>query len=72
MAKLWGGRFSKKSDPLADKFSFSIAYDKRLAKYDIEGSIAHAQMLGKCKIIPAKDAQEIVNGLKKIQAQIGQ
>lgn len=70
MGKLWGGRFSKKSDPLADQFSFSLSYDKRLAKYDIEGSIAHATMLGKCKIIPAKDAQKIVHGLKKIQSQI--
>ncbi|HOD12257.1 MAG TPA: argininosuccinate lyase [Candidatus Omnitrophota bacterium] len=70
MSKLWGGRFSKKSDPLADQFSFSIAYDERLAKYDIEGSIAHAQMLGKCKIIPAQDAKKIVAGLKKIYAQV--
>lgn len=70
MSKLWGGRFSKKSDPLADQFSFSLSYDKRLAKHDIAGSIAHAEMLGKCKIIPAKDAQKIVSGLKKIQAQV--
>lgn len=70
MGKLWGGRFSKKSDPLADQFSFSLSYDKRLAKYDIEGSIAHATMLGKAKIIPVKDAQKIVAGLKKIQTQI--
>lgn len=70
MSKLWGGRFSKKSDPLADQFSFSLSYDKRLAKHDIAGSIAHATMLGTCKIIPAKDAQKIVHGLKKLQAQV--
>ncbi|MFA6379166.1 MAG: argininosuccinate lyase [Candidatus Omnitrophota bacterium] len=70
MSKLWGGRFSKKSNPLADQFSFSISYDKRLAKYDVEGSIAHAEMLGKCHIIPKKDAAKIVQGLKKIYAQI--
>ncbi len=70
MSKLWGGRFSKKSDPLADRFSFSIAYDKRLATYDVQGSIAHAQMLGKCRIIPQKDATKIVRGLKKIHAKI--
>ena len=63
MSKLWGGRFSKKSNPLADQFSFSIAYDKRLARYDVEGSIAHAEMLGKCRIIPKKDATKIVDGL---------
>jgi len=70
MSKLWGGRFSKKSNKLADHFSFSISYDKCLAKYDVAGSIAHADMLGKCKIIPKKDANKIVNGLKRIEKQI--
>ncbi len=70
MSKLWGGRFTKKSSKLADDFSFSISYDKCLAKYDVAGSIAHAQMLGKCKIISKKDSDKIVSGLKKIQKQI--
>ncbi len=70
MSKLWGGRFTKKSSKLADDFSFSISYDKCLAKYDVAGSIAHAQMLGKCKIIPKKDSDKIVSGLKKIEKQI--
>ncbi|MDD3375610.1 MAG: argininosuccinate lyase [Candidatus Omnitrophica bacterium] len=70
MNKLWGGRFTKESSKLADDFSFSISYDKCLAKYDIAGSIAHAQMLDKCKIIPKKDANKIVSGLKKIEKQI--
>ena len=67
MAKLWGARFkNKKTDPLADKFTFSIGYDYRLAKYDCIGSIAHAQMLGKCRIIPQSDAKKIVSGLQQI------
>jgi len=70
MSKLWGARFDKKSDPLADQFTFSISYDHRLAKYDVIGSIAHAQMLGKQGIIPKSDASKIVAGLKKILAQI--
>ena len=70
MAKLWGSRFKKNTDKLADKFSFSISYDKRLAIYDVLGSIAHAKMLGKCKIINTKDADRIVSGLKKIGKQI--
>ena len=70
MSKLWGARFDKKSHPLADKFTFSICYDYRLAKYDCIGSIAHAQMLGKQKIIPTVDAAKIVAGLKKILVQI--
>ena len=70
MTKLWGSRFEGKTDSLADKFSFSIEYDYRLAKYDVIGSIAHAQMLGKCKIITQADAKRIVSGLKKIEKQI--
>ena len=70
MTKLWGSRFKKGTDSLADKFSFSIAYDKRLAIYDVMGSIAHATMLGKCKIISKKDAQKIVSGLKQIGKKI--
>ncbi len=64
--KLWGTRFPKKTSALTDKFTSSIAFDKRLAKYDILGSIAHAKMLGKQKIIPLKDAGLIVKGLKFI------
>ncbi len=64
--KLWGSRFPKKTLSLADKFTSSISFDKRLAKYDILGSIAHAKMLGKQKIIPAKDATLIVKGLNAI------
>lgn len=70
MTKFWGSRFQGGSDELADRFSFSIGYDQRLAKYDVLGSIAHAQMLGKCGIIPKTDAQKIVAGLKKIGRQI--
>ncbi len=68
--KLWGSRFQKGTNALADHFTFSIAYDKRLAIHDVEGSIAHAQMLGKCRIIPVNDAQKIITGLKKIASQI--
>ena len=64
--KLWGTRFSKKTNRLTDKFTSSIAFDQRLAKYDILGSIAHAKMLGKQKIIPAQDSQKIVKGLNAL------
>jgi len=64
--KLWGTRFSKKTSILTDKFTSSIAFDQRLAKYDILGSIAHAKMLGKQKIITAKDSQQIIKGLNAI------
>jgi argininosuccinate lyase len=64
--KLWGTRFPKKPSALTEKFTSSISFDKRLAKYDILGSIAHAKMLGIQKIIPKKDATLIVKGLKSI------
>jgi argininosuccinate lyase len=64
--KLWGTRFSKKTSILTDKFTSSISFDKRLAKYDCLGSIAHAQMLGRQKIIPLADSKAIVRGLNSI------
>ncbi len=70
MKKLWGSRFAKKTSLLADQFSSSISFDKRLAKYDLMGSIAHAKMLGKSKIIPLKDSQKIVKGLNEILSKV--
>ncbi|MFA5093517.1 MAG: argininosuccinate lyase [Candidatus Omnitrophota bacterium] len=64
--KLWGTRFGKQTSALTDRFTSSIAFDQRLAKYDILGSIAHAKMLGKQKIIPLKDSQKIIKGLNAI------
>jgi argininosuccinate lyase len=70
MAKLWGGRFSKKTNPLVEEFTRSIQFDKKLAEYDCVGSIAHARMLAKCNIIPKKDGAKIVSGLNSILKQI--
>jgi len=64
--KLWGTRFGKKTNILTDKFTSSIAFDQRLVKYDILGSIAHARMLGKQKIIPGKDSRQIIKGLNAL------
>ncbi|MBU0709760.1 MAG: argininosuccinate lyase, partial [Candidatus Omnitrophica bacterium] len=66
--KLWGTRFPKKTGILTDKFTSSISFDKRLAIFDVLGSIAHAKMLGKQKIIPLKESQLIVKGLNSILA----
>jgi len=68
--KLWGSRFTKKTSALTDRFTSSISFDQRLAKYDILGSIAHARMLGKRKIIPLKDSQLIVKGLNSILKEV--
>ena len=72
MRKLWGGRFRKATDPLVEQFTSSIAVDFRLARYDVLGSIAHATMLGRCRIIPASQAAKLVAGLKRILKQIEQ
>jgi len=68
--KLWGGRFREPTHPSVERFSASIGFDRALARYDIRGSIAHAQMLGKTGLIPAEDAAEIVRGLEEIGREI--
>ena len=56
--KLWGGRFSKETDSLANDYNSSIKFDQRLYKEDIKGSIAHVKMLGNQDIIPKENATE--------------
>jgi argininosuccinate lyase len=68
--KLWGGRFTKKTDELAQSFNESFSFDKRLYKQDIRGSIAHAAMLGKQEILSKTDTRKIINGLKSIEKDI--
>jgi len=68
--KLWGSRFTKKTNILTNKFTSSISFDKRLAKYDVLGSIAHARMLGKSRIISAAEAKLIIKGLNAILKEI--
>ena len=70
MSKLWGTRFSKRTNALTDKFTSSISFDKKLAKYDCIGSIAHAKMLKKQKIISTGDAISIIKGLSAILKDI--
>lgn len=68
--KLWGGRFKKSQDPEFEEFSSSINFDYRLAKYDCLGSIAHAKMLGKCRVISKADSDALVKGLNAILKEI--
>ncbi|GMX67507.1 argininosuccinate lyase [Paenibacillus elgii] len=67
MSKLWGGRFTKKTDQLVEEYTASILFDKELAEEDIQGSLAHVTMLGKCGILPADDVEKIKDGLLKVQ-----
>ena len=68
--KLWAGRFQKETDTLVNDFNSSIAFDARMYKEDIAGSIAHATMLGKQGIIEEHEAEKIIDGLKAILADI--
>ncbi len=67
---MWAGRFSKQVDETVNAFNSSIAFDGRMYKHDILGSIAHATMLGDCGIIPKEDSVKIIDELKKISADI--
>ena len=68
--KKWSGRFDEPVDKLVQIFTASVDFDQRLALYDIQGSLAHAEMLKKQKIISATDFKKIDQGLKKISEQI--
>ena len=68
--KLWGGRFSKQAAKLLDEFNASIPFDKELYLEDIEGSIAHSQMLAKQGIITKDEAEKIKEGLLEIKKEI--
>ena len=68
--KLWSGRFKKDVDSRVNDFNSSISFDGRMYKQDIEGSIAHATMLGECGIIEKHESEKIVEALKGILADI--
>lgn len=66
MAKMWAGRTDGTTEKIADDFNSSIAFDSKLYKQDILGSMAHASMLGYKKIISAEESEKIIDGLQEI------
>lgn len=70
MKKLWAGRFREKTSKTAESFTESITFDHRLWQHDIQGSIAHAKMLGKQGIIPQNESAQIIKGLEEIAKEI--
>ena len=68
--KMWAGRFTKEVDERVNDFNSSISFDARMYRQDIEGSVAHATMLGECGIIDIEESKKIVEGLKGILADI--
>ncbi len=69
-ANSWSGRFSEPVAELVKKYTASVDFDKRFAEFDIQGSLAHAQMLGAQGIISNKDVGAIEKGLAEILAEI--
>lgn len=67
---LWGGRFDENPDKALSDFSESISFDKKLYKYDIMGSIAHAKMLSETGIISCSASEKIIAGLQKIEEDL--
>jgi len=68
--KMWGGRFSNSPDKIMEIINSSIHFDIRLALQDIQGSIAHAKMLGEVSIITKEESEKIITGLKEIKKEI--
>ena len=66
----WSGRFNEPVTELVKRFTASIGFDQKLGLYDIEGSVAHAEMLAAQKIITQKDLKAIQSGLQSIQKEI--
>ncbi|OGW37511.1 MAG: argininosuccinate lyase [Nitrospirae bacterium GWD2_57_9] len=69
-AKAWSGRFTETTNRLVEEFTASIPYDWRLYPYDIAGSIVHAGMLARQRIITRKEADRITRGLEDILKEI--
>ncbi len=68
--KAWGGRFTRSTSKVAEKFSESVSFDRRLYEEDIRASIAHVRMLAKQSIIPKTDADKIIKGLGSVKKEI--
>ena len=69
-AKSWSGRFSEPVAELVKRYTASVDFDKRMAEFDIQGSLAHAQMLNKAGVLSAPDFAAIQNGMADILEEI--
>ncbi|WP_369600145.1 argininosuccinate lyase [Hahella sp. SMD15-11] len=67
---LWGGRFSESTDAFVQAFTASVQFDQRMYRQDIQGSIAHATMLGEAGVLTQDEVQQIISGLESIRDDI--
>ena len=70
--KPWSGRFNEPTDAFVEAFTASVDFDRRLYRYDIEGSIAHATMLARQGILTGDERDSIIQGLTRIRQRIEQ
>ena len=68
--KMWAGRFEKATDKEVNDYNSSLPFDCKMYSQDIEGSIAHSQMLAKQGVISSEDAEAIKSGLLSIKEDI--
>ena len=66
----WSGRFNEPVAELVKRYTASVDFDRKLALFDIRGSLAHAQMLTSCGIIAAQDLSDIQRGLAQIENEV--
>ena len=66
----WSGRFNEPVSELVQRYTGSVFFDQRLARFDIQGSLAHAEMLAHVGLISSKDFADIQSGLGQIQTEI--
>jgi argininosuccinate lyase len=69
MSKLWGGRFTGKTDPVMERFNNSLNVDKVMWAADLDGSVAYSRALEKAKVISAEEGESIRNGLEQVRAE---
>jgi argininosuccinate lyase len=69
-AKPWGGRFSESTDALVEEFTGSVSFDQRLFEHDIEGSLAHAEMLTRAGILTSEEFDKLSEGLASVRQEI--
>jgi argininosuccinate lyase len=66
----WSGRFSEPVAELVQRYTASVGFDRRLARHDIAGSLAHARMLCACALISQTDLADIERGMAQIRGEI--
>jgi argininosuccinate lyase len=70
VTKTWGGRFTGSADPAAERFTASLAFDQRLWRYDIAGSVAWARALVRAGLLTTAEGEAIVKGLEAVRGEL--